>query len=307
MRLHCKAAAGKTAIWPPQRPTASQFTALSGAEASVRLVKSTLLSLARKNLSRPRGPTSVHARDLRNTFFVWAAGQNPLWNDDAASRPTVLVYQLWNTSYAIGLSFDDGIQTLILMVSDHRFYGVSGGEHNHANGVHQIAHRTDRPLCMPGDVEYQCLQLPQRRQLNHLLPERNAGVSNRRPLAQFHLQPPQSQCRKHHVDVLDLTSRKFYQYGEGYLILAYTTAIGATVACITVRFFALRRSGVSQSTSFSSVLMTTRNPELDCLAVGHCLGAEPLKKEIGKVRLQYGEIECPDSGISTRRLEPREW
>jgi hypothetical protein len=40
--------------------------------------------------------------------------------------------------------------------------------------------------------------------------------------------------------------------------------------------------------------MTTRNPELDRLAVGQCLGTEPLKDEIGKVRLQFGEIESAD-------------
>lgn len=94
--------------------------------------------------------------------------------------------------------------------------------------------------------------------------------------------------------MLDLISHNFYLYSEGYLIIAYMTAIGVTVACVTVGFFALWRNGVSQNTSFSSVLMTTRNPELDRLAIGHCLGAEPLKKEIGKVRLQYGEIEGSD-------------
>jgi hypothetical protein len=79
-------------------------------------------------------------------------------------------------------------------------------------------------------------------------------------------------------------------YNKEYLISAYITVLGITITCIIFRFFALQQNGVSQSTSFSSILITTQNAELDCLAVGHCLGAEPLEKEIRKVQLQYGEI-----------------
>ncbi|KAL4768995.1 hypothetical protein BDW60DRAFT_210403 [Aspergillus nidulans var. acristatus] len=96
------------------------------------------------------------------------------------------------------------------------------------------------------------------------------------------------------VKVTDLTLRNYYFYGGTTLLAAYMSAVAVAIASVVVGFIALRRNGVSQGTSFSSVLMTTRNPELDRLVIGHCLGSEPLKEEIGKVRLQFGEIEGAD-------------
>jgi hypothetical protein len=96
------------------------------------------------------------------------------------------------------------------------------------------------------------------------------------------------------VKVTDLTLRNYYFYGGTTLLAAYMSAVAVAIASVVVGFIALRRNGVSQGTSFSSVLMTTRNPELDRLVTGHCLGSEPLKDEIGKVRLQFGEIEGAD-------------
>ncbi|KAL4982167.1 hypothetical protein BDW68DRAFT_171306 [Aspergillus falconensis] len=71
-------------------------------------------------------------------------------------------------------------------------------------------------------------------------------------------------------------------------------ALGVTIACTIVGFFALRENGISLTTSFSSVLMTTRNPEIDCLAVGHCLGSDPPDKKTGEAWLQFAEIERAD-------------
>jgi hypothetical protein len=90
---------------------------------------------------------------------------------------------------------------------------------------------------------------------------------------------------------MDLTYRNYYFYGPTALLGAYMSALAVTIACVVVGFFALRQNGVPQNNSFSSVLMTTRNPELDRLAVGHCLGSEPLKGDIDKVLLQFGEVE----------------
>ncbi|KAL4867643.1 hypothetical protein BDV12DRAFT_198062 [Aspergillus spectabilis] len=46
----------------------------------------------------------------------------------------------------------------------------------------------------------------------------------------------------------------------------------ATVGCVVIGFLALYKNGVAQSTSFSSMLLTTRSRELDELAFGHWLG-----------------------------------
>ncbi|EAW09041.1 uncharacterized protein ACLA_077880 [Aspergillus clavatus NRRL 1] len=93
------------------------------------------------------------------------------------------------------------------------------------------------------------------------------------------------------VPITVSSPQNFYNYNSRNLLAAYMTALGVAVACVVVGFTALRENGVSQSTSFSSVLMTTRNPELDHLLVGHCLGSDQLDKTVGKVRLQFGEIQ----------------
>jgi hypothetical protein len=84
--------------------------------------------------------------------------------------------------------------------------------------------------------------------------------------------------------------RNFYRYDRRNLLIAYAAGVGATLGCVLVGFMALGRNGVAQNTAFSSVLLTTRNPELDSLAVGHCLGRDKLEEEVGKVRLRFGEV-----------------
>jgi hypothetical protein len=276
-------------------------------------------------------------RDLNNTLFVWAAGQNSLWND-GASRPTELVCQLWNTSYVVGLSFDDGIQTLTPISVDHVAYSnwstdagstsllqdrsptVNGGFYVVQmlfSGLIQSDWLTGSTGSVAENITSQkaftrlsiaqtglfaCPEMWNTSAYDYLYGDGSTTSCRNGTLARaiedlshnFTYSLLSLNAANTTVDVLDLTLRNFYQYGEAYLILAYTTATGVTVACVTVGFFALSRNGVSQNTAFSSVLMTTRNPELDRLAVGHCLGAEPLKKETGNVRLQYGEIEGSD-------------
>jgi hypothetical protein len=53
----------------------------------------------------------------------------------------------------------------------------------------------------------------------------------------------------------------------------------------------MHRNGVSQDTLFSTVLLTTRNLELDNLAIGHCLGSDKISDQVGKVQLRFGQIE----------------
>ncbi|KAL4899019.1 hypothetical protein BDW74DRAFT_164112 [Aspergillus multicolor] len=100
------------------------------------------------------------------------------------------------------------------------------------------------------------------------------------------------------VPVTDRTLRNYYFYGATTLLLAYMSAVAVSIICVVIGFVALRRNGVAQGTSFSSVLLTTRNPELDRLAVGHCLGVEPLRKEMGEVTLRFGEVEVQSEGAA---------
>ncbi|KAL4926437.1 uncharacterized protein BDV17DRAFT_293646 [Aspergillus undulatus] len=95
------------------------------------------------------------------------------------------------------------------------------------------------------------------------------------------------------TDVTAMYPQNFYTYNDRNLFLAYGVALGVTIASTIVGFLALHKNGVTHSTSFSAALLTTRNPELDGLAFGHCLGSDPLEKEVGRVRLRFGELNGP--------------
>ncbi|KAL4805375.1 hypothetical protein BDV18DRAFT_161031 [Aspergillus unguis] len=97
------------------------------------------------------------------------------------------------------------------------------------------------------------------------------------------------------VPVFASEPQNFYTYDYRNLVAAYAAAVGVTVACVAVGFAALVKNGVAQNSAFSSVLMTTRNPELDSLAVGYCLrGGDALGKDVGGVRLRFGEVVPPE-------------
>ncbi|KAL2841936.1 hypothetical protein BJX68DRAFT_270877 [Aspergillus pseudodeflectus] len=89
----------------------------------------------------------------------------------------------------------------------------------------------------------------------------------------------------------NFTYSNFYSYNQRNLLAAYITSVGVTAACVAVGFLAMHRNGVSQDTLFSTVLLTTRNPELDDLAIGHCLGSDKISDAIGEVKLRFGQIE----------------
>ncbi|KAI7780429.1 hypothetical protein LA080_016048 [Diaporthe eres] len=84
------------------------------------------------------------------------------------------------------------------------------------------------------------------------------------------------------------TSAALYSYNWRNLLLAYAIAVCATAVCAVVGLDALLANGYSAETTFSSILLTTRNVDLDDLARGHCLGECPLAKEVGRRRLKYG-------------------
>lgn len=66
-----------------------------------------------------------------------------------------------------------------------------------------------------------------------------------------------------------------------------------------IGFAALAMNGVASDMSFSTVLLTTRNPSLDRLAAGGCIGGRPLPAELGKLRLRFGEVmaETSEDGV----------
>lgn len=85
-----------------------------------------------------------------------------------------------------------------------------------------------------------------------------------------------------------------YSYNWRNLLLAYAIAACAAAACAAVGLQALVENGYSADTTFSSILLTTRNADLDDLARGHCLGELPLAKDVGDARLRYGILRSQD-------------
>lgn len=84
------------------------------------------------------------------------------------------------------------------------------------------------------------------------------------------------------------TTNLIHTYNAQSLLLPYSAAIFATAAILLTGFYALWSNGVSHTSSFSGLVRTTRNKDLDNLVRGHCLGSEPVDKRIAKRKLQYG-------------------
>ncbi|PKX88171.1 uncharacterized protein P174DRAFT_490934 [Aspergillus novofumigatus IBT 16806] len=208
--------------------------------------------------------------DLNNTVFISAAGSNPLWNDNA-TQPTEIST----------CTSPNGIQTLTPISVDHIAY---------ANWNESAAINFAAPSYSEVD------------------PTVNAGFYIIQMILSGLLQGElvQTLCLSRIMD----TSSYYYKHGNDstktsngldqpqlLFLRQYGPASGLheCAGCHDcVRRRRLLRPATKrrpQNNSFSSVLMTTRNPELDRLAVGHCLGFEPLRGDIDKVRLQFGEVE----------------
>jgi hypothetical protein len=50
------------------------------------------------------------------------------------------------------------------------------------------------------------------------------------------------------------------------------------------------QNGVASDTLFSRIMVTTRNPTLDRLSVGACLGGDPFPKDLTKTKLRFGVL-----------------
>ncbi|PMD39349.1 hypothetical protein L207DRAFT_491356 [Hyaloscypha variabilis F] len=81
-----------------------------------------------------------------------------------------------------------------------------------------------------------------------------------------------------------------YQYDPLYLLLSYGIGLLYTFLAVVVGLCSLHFNGASHSISFSSILATTRNLDLDSLTHGSSLGALPLKKDIKKAKLKFGPL-----------------
>ncbi|KAI9675957.1 MAG: hypothetical protein M1829_003195 [Trizodia sp. TS-e1964] len=85
-----------------------------------------------------------------------------------------------------------------------------------------------------------------------------------------------------------------YDYRQESLWIGYAIVVFVTALCGGVGMAAIRSNGISSDTSFSRIMVTTRNATLDQLSVGACLGGDPFPKALTQVRLRFGVLREDD-------------
>jgi hypothetical protein len=94
------------------------------------------------------------------------------------------------------------------------------------------------------------------------------------------------------VPVKCLKSRTMlvYIYIPSSLWIGYAIAVAITLASILIGSWAIYQNGVASDTLFNRILVTTRNPTLDHLSIGACLGGDPFPKELRETKLRFGVL-----------------
>lgn len=96
------------------------------------------------------------------------------------------------------------------------------------------------------------------------------------------------------VEVFTWATR--YSYNWKHLVMADGAGILLALYGVCVGSFPYITDGYSASMSFSSIMFTTRNPDLDRLSEGRCLPAMPLGSELGKTKLRCGLLREEGGG-----------
>ena len=94
-----------------------------------------------------------------------------------------------------------------------------------------------------------------------------------------------------HANVSKSFPMNYYVYHPKELAISYLTGLGVTLACLLIGAWACHSNGHSAFTSFSTIMQTTRNPQLDELAKTDIDGAQGRKSAFRTVKLQYGVID----------------
>ncbi|KAL1597770.1 hypothetical protein SLS60_008257 [Paraconiothyrium brasiliense] len=105
-------------------------------------------------------------------------------------------------------------------------------------------------------------------------------------------------AQKQSVPCTKEQSVSVYKYKREGLWIGYAFAVAIAFICLIIGGWAIRQNGVASDTLFSRILVTTRNPTLDRLSVGACLGGDPFPKELTRTKLRFGVLleENPREG-----------
>jgi hypothetical protein len=92
------------------------------------------------------------------------------------------------------------------------------------------------------------------------------------------------------VPCLKMRTINTYRYYKRGLWIGYTIVIGITFCFVLIGAYSIWQNGVASDVLFSRIMVTTRNPTLDHLSVGACLGGDPFPKELTETKLRFGVL-----------------
>jgi len=92
------------------------------------------------------------------------------------------------------------------------------------------------------------------------------------------------------VDMQRIFPQNRYAYQAQTLWITYAVGFFVTALCLVLGGMAMVENGVTSSTAFSTVMLTTRNRDLDVLARDRELGSKPLSDDIARVRMRFGYL-----------------
>jgi len=92
------------------------------------------------------------------------------------------------------------------------------------------------------------------------------------------------------VPCLKMRTINTYRYYKRGLWIGYTIVIGITFCFVLIGAYSIFQNGVASDVLFSRIMVTTRNPTLDHLSVGACLGGDPFPKELTETKLRFGVL-----------------
>jgi hypothetical protein len=105
-----------------------------------------------------------------------------------------------------------------------------------------------------------------------------------------------SYVQKMNHTAVEITSTTLvFDYDQKTLLATYGVAIVFALFALGIGAWSFLDNKVSMKIGFLSTLATTRNPQLDDLAKGSCLGAEGTMGELMKLKVKFGDTSmCHD-------------
>ncbi|KAF2204688.1 hypothetical protein GQ43DRAFT_364113 [Delitschia confertaspora ATCC 74209] len=85
------------------------------------------------------------------------------------------------------------------------------------------------------------------------------------------------------------TVNVYVYYPEG-LWIGYAIVITVALLSMIIGAWSIFQNGVTSDTHFSRIMVTTRNPTIDRLSVGACLGGDPFPTDLKRAKLRFGVL-----------------